>query len=129
MKAVTYIAQLAAVAVAIPLVMRFGPAPTYRVAISLYIIAIVALVLMYVMSGEFNLLWLAVGVIFAGLGRGALNYIPWNTYNYMADVDQIVTAQRREGSFAGVMTFIRKATQTSDRELNFRAYSAEVLVD
>ena len=66
---------------------------------------------MYVMSGEFNLLWLAAGVIIAGLGRGALNYIPWNTYNYMADVDQIVTAQRREGSFAGVMTFIRKATQ------------------
>ena len=29
----------------------------------------------------------------------------------MADVDQIVTARRREGSFAGVMTFIRKATQ------------------
>lgn len=111
MMAVTYIAQLAAVAVAIPLVMRFGPAPTYRVAISLYIVAIVALVLMYVMSGEFSLLWLAAGVIIAGLGRGALNYIPWNTYNYMADVDQIVTAQRREGSFAGVMTFIRKATQ------------------
>jgi oligogalacturonide transporter len=26
-----------------------------------------------------------------GLGRGALNYIPWATYNYMADVDEIVT--------------------------------------
>lgn len=111
MMAVTYIAQLAAVAVAIPLVMRFGPAPTYRVAISFYIVAIVTLVLMYAVSTEFNVYWLAAGVVIAGLGRGALNYIPWNTYNYMADVDQIVTAQRREGSFAGVMTFIRKATQ------------------
>jgi oligogalacturonide transporter len=29
----------------------------------------------------------------------------------MADVDQIVTGQRREGIFAGVMTFVRKASQ------------------
>jgi oligogalacturonide transporter len=29
----------------------------------------------------------------------------------MADVDQIVTGERREGSFAGVMTFVRKASQ------------------
>lgn len=111
MMAVTYIAQLVAVAVAIPLVMRFGPAPTYRVAILLYIAGILLLLGLYLMTGEFNLLWLAAGAVVAGFGRGALNYIPWNTYNYMADVDQIVTARRREGSFAGVMTFIRKATQ------------------
>jgi oligogalacturonide transporter len=29
----------------------------------------------------------------------------------MADVDEIVTGRRREGAFAGVMTFIRKTTQ------------------
>jgi oligogalacturonide transporter len=29
----------------------------------------------------------------------------------MADVDGIVTGRRREGAFAGVMTFVRKATQ------------------
>jgi oligogalacturonide transporter len=57
------------------------------------------------------LLWIP--IVFAGLGRGALNYIPWATYNYMADVDEIVTGQRREGSFAGVMTFIRKASQAA----------------
>jgi oligogalacturonide transporter len=51
-------------------------------------------------------------MILAGLGRGALNYIPWSVYNYMADVDEIVTGRRREGSFAGVMTFLRKLLQT-----------------
>lgn len=111
MMAVTYVAQLVAVAVAIPMVMRFGPAPSYRVAIVLYIVGILLLLGMFFMTEEFSLLWLGAGVIVAGFGRGALNYIPWNTYNYMADVDQIVTARRREGSFAGVMTFIRKATQ------------------
>jgi oligogalacturonide transporter len=54
-----------------------------------------------------------VPVAFAGLGRGALNYIPWATYNYMADVDEIVTGKRREGAFAGVMTFVRKLSQAA----------------
>jgi oligogalacturonide transporter len=52
-------------------------------------------------------------VIVAGLGRGALNYIPWSVYNYMPDVDEIVTGRRREGAFAGVMTFVRKLMQSA----------------
>ena len=51
-------------------------------------------------------------MVVAGLGRGALNYIPWSVYNYMPDVDEIVTGRRREGAFAGVMTFIRKLMQS-----------------
>jgi oligogalacturonide transporter len=31
----------------------------------------------------------------------------------MADVDEIVTGKRREGSFAGVMTFVRKLSQSA----------------
>jgi oligogalacturonide transporter len=31
----------------------------------------------------------------------------------MADVDEIVTGRRREGAFAGVMTFVRKTTQAA----------------
>ncbi len=57
--------------------------------------------------------WIYAPVVIAGLGRGGLNYIPWNTYNYMADVDEIVTGRRREGAFAGVMTFIRKTSQAA----------------
>jgi oligogalacturonide transporter len=57
--------------------------------------------------------WLYAPVVLAGLGRGGLNYIPWNTYNYMADVDEIITGRRREGAFAGVMTFIRKTSQAA----------------
>ena len=51
--------------------------------------------------------------VVAGLGRGALNYIPWSVYNYMPDVDEIVTGRRREGAFAGVMTFVRKLMQSA----------------
>jgi len=47
----------------------------------------------------------------AGLGRGGINYVPWNIYTYIADVDETITGQRREGIFAGVMTLTRKASQ------------------
>jgi oligogalacturonide transporter len=57
------------------------------------------------------LFWLFIPVIFAGLGRGTLNYVPWSVYNYLPDVDEAVTGQRREGIFAGVMTLVRKLSQ------------------
>ncbi|WML51250.1 MFS transporter [Neobacillus sp. PS3-12] len=45
-----------------------------------------------------------------GLGRSGLYYIPWNIYPFIPDVDEMVTRQRREGIFAGIMTFVRKST-------------------
>jgi oligogalacturonide transporter len=108
----TYIAQLIAVMLAIALVIRIGPAFTYRIAVVFYLLGIAALLTLFLMFSELpSMYWLLGAVVLAGLGRGALNYIPWNVYNYIPDVDQIVTAKRREGSFAGVMTFIRKAAQ------------------
>jgi oligogalacturonide transporter len=58
------------------------------------------------------LFWLFVPIILAGLGRGTLNFVPWSVYNYLPDVDEAVTGQRREGIFAGVMTFVRKIAQS-----------------
>ena len=43
--------------------------------------------------------------------RGGINYVPCNIYTYISDVDEIITGKRREGIFAGVMTFTRKASQ------------------
>lgn len=104
------LAQLVAVAAFIPLCLHLHPAPSYRIAVSLYAAAVLLFVGIYYfqpLSGW----WIFGPVVLAGLGRGGLNYIPWNTYNYMADVDEIVTGRRREGAFAGVMTFVRKASQ------------------
>jgi oligogalacturonide transporter len=72
---------------------------------------VVGFLLLYVLAPAQLQWWLLAPVIAAGLGRGGLNYIPWSLYNYMADVDEIVTGKRREGIFAGVMTFARKAAQ------------------
>jgi oligogalacturonide transporter len=105
-------AQLIAVAVFIPMCLRFHPAPSYRVAVSLYATSVIGFLALY-LSQPASSWWIYAPVLIAGLGRGGLNYIPWNTYNYMADVDEIVTGRRREGAFAGVMTFIRKTSQAS----------------
>jgi len=105
-------AQLLAVAAFIPMCLRFHPAPSYRIAVSLYAMAVIGFLAVYRLQ-PLPSWWIYVPVLVAGLGRGGLNYIPWNTYNYMADVDEIVTGRRREGAFAGVMTFIRKTSQAA----------------
>src|SRR5689334_9752992 len=92
-------AQLLSVAVAIPACLRFHPAPTYRVALMLFGSAVVGYLFLW-KSSITGTYWVIALMILAGLGRGALNYIPWSVYNYMADVDEIVTGRRREGAFA-----------------------------
>lgn len=105
------IVQFIAVSIFIPLCLRINAAPAYRIAVSLFGLAVVGYFVLYMnMPAAIGAL-LYIPTVIAGLGRGGLNYIPWNTYNYMADVDQIVTGRRREGIFAGVMTFVRKASQ------------------
>jgi oligogalacturonide transporter len=108
-----YIVQFVAVMIAITMALRSSPARAYQLAALSFAIGVIVLLTMWsagVRSGSM-LLW--VPILFAGLGRGALNFIPWATYNYMADVDELVTGRRREGAFAGVMTFVRKVTQSA----------------
>ncbi len=107
----TYAVQTVAVLLAINFALRASPALAYRIAgVSFAIGVLIFLGLWW--SGHGASGWIfAIPVVFAGLGRGALNYIPWATYNFMADVDEIVTGRRREGAFAGVMTFVRKMSQ------------------
>lgn len=106
-----FLAQFASVGIFIVLVMRLQPAPSYRLAVGLFAASILGFLALYRLQPAGLATWLFVPVILAGLGRGGLNYIPWNVYNYMADVDEIVTGRRREGAYAGVMTFSRKAMQ------------------
>lgn len=105
------IMQFIAVIAMIPLCIKFGPAPSYRVVVVLFGLSAISYgVLWYAgLNDVFALLLLVSGI--AGLGRGGINYVPWNTYTYIADVDEAITGQRREGIFAGIMTLTRKASQ------------------
>lgn len=135
---VMYVAQLVSVMVAIQIVIRTGPVLAYRLAASLFAAALMLYLAFYLARPEgfadsfkalgtnlFGALdatqpgfsaslvfWLFVPIILAGLGRGTLNFVPWSVYNYLPDVDEAVTGQRREGIFAGVMTLVRKLAQS-----------------
>jgi oligogalacturonide transporter len=130
-----YIVQFISVMIAIRLVMKAGPTKAYTFGISAFIASCVCYYLFYVFQpagfgasvatiehGIFSgalaggvsaavLFWLFVPVALAGLGRGTLNFVPWSVYNYLPDIDEAVTGQRREGIFAGVMTLVRKLSQ------------------
>ncbi|MBJ2063846.1 MFS transporter [Serratia odorifera] len=105
------IMQFIAVIAMIPLCIRFGPAPSYRMVVVLFGLSAMSYALLYYanLNDVFSLLLLVSAL--AGLGRGGINYVPWNIYTYIADVDEAITGQRREGIFAGIMTLSRKASQ------------------
>ncbi|WP_416412729.1 MFS transporter [Pantoea sp. App145] len=103
--------QFIAVMGMIPLCIRLGPAPAYRLVVVLFGLSALSYAALWYagMNNSMTLLVLISGL--AGLGRGGINYVPWNTYTYIADVDEVITGQRREGIFAGIMTLTRKASQ------------------
>ncbi len=131
-----YVAQLISVMIAINVIIRTGPVVAYRWAIASVSAALLLFLAFYLirpagfaagverldgnifsalLPGGFNatvVFWLFVPIILAGLGRGTLNFVPWGVYNYLPDVDEAVTGQRREGIFAGVMTLTRKVAQS-----------------
>jgi oligogalacturonide transporter len=135
---VMYVAQLISVMVAIQIVIKTGPVLAYRIAISMFGAALLLYFGFYAARpegfqagfqalgtnlfsafdptrSEFSpalLFWIFAPIILAGLGRGTLNFVPWSVYNYLPDIDEAVTGQRREGIFAGVMTLVRKVAQS-----------------
>jgi oligogalacturonide transporter len=137
MMSTMYTFQLISVALATLVILRAGPVRAYSLAICAFIIGCLLYYGFFVMRPagygaaiagiEHNifagalagkvapvvLFWLFVPVMFAGLGRGTLNLVPWSVYNYLPDVDEAVTGQRREGIFAGVMTLVRKLSQAA----------------
>lgn len=105
------ILQLITVFCMIPLVIKFGPAPSYRGVVSIFGLSVLGYAALYLAHMENMLPYLFILSGVAGIGRGGINYIPWNIYTYIADVDEAITSQRREGIFAGIMTLTRKASQ------------------
>ena len=59
--------------------------------------------------GLTQMTWLifAISIVY-GLGTGAVYYIPWANYVFMADVDEVVTNRRREGIYSGAQTMAGK---------------------
>lgn len=91
---------------------KFNMTPSGALRLSYSCIFAVLAFLFFVYASGINVpavLFSAVFVVL-GLARAGLYYIPWNVYSFIPDVDEMVTRQRREGIFAGVMVLMRKST-------------------
>lgn len=95
--------------VAIPLVTwsvcRLGNAVALRWSLLVWGTGIVSLALSPTGTGVLRLLPQAV---LTGLGLSGAMMIPWNIQTFVADVDELITKQRRDGLYAGVMQFVRQ---------------------
>lgn len=101
------ILQLISTLVVMGIVARKGFRKPYMAAEGVVIAATIA----YVLCGVFHVdATTAAGfagitsiVVVFGLGTGAVYYIPWQAYLFVADVDEVVTGRRREGTFSAAM--------------------------
>ena len=91
---------------------RWHFTPSAALRLSYGCIFSVLLFLFFVYYGRIQVPGLVFSAVFVLLGaaRAGLYYIPWNIYSFIPDIDEIVTQQRREGIFAGVMVLTRKST-------------------
>lgn len=113
MNSMSAILQLISTFICMAVVAKIGFKKPYMLALAVVIVAVLA----YVGIGfgamhggdlhEDKLIVIAITAIF-GLGTGSVYYIPWSTYTFMADVDEVVTNRRREGVYAGAMTMAGK---------------------
>jgi len=102
--------QFFGVGVATWLTLRFSPAKAFRTQATLALLAFAIIGSNYFFHAT-GLTLLYIGALIAGLARGGIYAIPWNNYTFVADVDEILTCDRREGIFAGFMCLLRKASQ------------------
>ncbi len=94
--------------VTMPLTVRmmnlYGKRRTYIA--SMGFLAVMLLIISQVPPGGQNLILIA--AVFAGLGYGAANAIPWAIVADVIEVDELKTGKRREGVFYGYLVFFRK---------------------
>lgn len=69
---------------------------------------VLGLGLLFVNQPDWPLGWTIVFTCLAGCGYSAADMIPWSMVADVADEDEILSGERREGLYVGVFTFLRK---------------------
>lgn len=109
------ILQLFSTALFIGVCVKYGFSRPYIMALSVVMVAVLfytALWFFHLPVHSATILMFAITVLF-GLGTGGVYYIPWTVYTFLADVDEVFTGRRREGIYAGAMTFAGKILRSA----------------
>lgn len=102
------VCQLVSTFIAMAIIAKIGFKKPYIMGLAVVILAVLGYIFTAVFGyHESTVLIIIITTIF-GLGTGTVYYIPWSTYTFMADVDEVVTDRRREGVYAGAMTMAGK---------------------
>jgi GPH family glycoside/pentoside/hexuronide:cation symporter len=83
---------------------RYGKRNTYM--ISMAFMAVVLFIMGQTPPGGQNMILVA--AIFAGLGYGAAQAVPWAIVADVIEADELKTGKRREGIYYGYLVFFRK---------------------
>jgi len=105
---IVVVIQMLSLFIVMKLVNKVGNAMTYRIHATIWMAAVVALFLV-----NPNIPIWAVLIIgaFVGLGLSGCVMTPYNMLAFVVDADEMITTKRREGIYAGMMTFLRKIAQ------------------
>lgn len=95
---------------AIKLMISHGPKYLFTLSYSAIIVSMIGYLAIWLLNIS-NPLWILIVVsILYQLGRGILEFTPWNVFPFIPDVDRVMTRGDRAGVYASVMTFFRKST-------------------
>jgi oligogalacturonide transporter len=106
--------QLISTYLFIGICIKMGFARPYRIALTIVCFSVLAYAALYFTGWSQQTIVIALFAITAvfGVGTGGVYYIPWTVYTFLADVDEVLTGRRREGIYAGAMTFAGKLTRS-----------------
>jgi Na+/melibiose symporter-like transporter len=125
-------ALLVSAALSLPIYTRFsrhfGKRTTYFIGAGYWIVVLASLFLLQPSTPTALILVIAVML---GLGMGISYAIPWAMLPEVVDVDEVVTGQRQEGVYAGIMTFLRQVSSSLavfaiGAALQFSGYNADL---
>lgn len=86
-----------------------GNAKTYRLHSAIWMLAIVAMY--FVVKPGISIYSILPIGLFIGFGLAGCVLTPYNMLAFVVDADELITTQRREGIYSGMMTFLRKLAQ------------------
>ena len=105
--------QLISTAIFIGLCVKTASAsPTPALSIVIFAVCCYSLLHFLHLSGPVARFAIVGITVIFGLGTGGVYYIPWTVYTFPADVDEVFTGRRREGIYAGAMTFSGKIVRS-----------------
>lgn len=96
------------------LFVKIGPSKLYTLSFTLVLITVggyYSLFMTHATGQVFIIAAYAISVVFQTF-KSIIYFVPWNVFPFIPDVDEIITGKRREGRFAGMMNFSRKATSS-----------------